>query len=404
MSNVVIVGAGQAGYQCADSLRQGGFGGSITLIGEEPYPPYQRPPLSKAYLLGESDADRVQFRAPDYYSRMKIDLRVDTRVVSVDRAAHLVELQSGDMLPYDCLVLATGARVRTLAIPGADLDGVCYLKTLQDVNHIDDLLKDAETVTVIGAGFIGLEFAAVARKLGKAVTVLEAMDRVLARVAPPVLSDYYAELQGSRGAKIVCGASVTEFVRDNGHIRAVRCADGREIPCGVAVVGIGVIPNTELAEQIGLDCDNGICVDALGRSSDPNVYAAGDVASYRHPFADRRMRLESVQNAIDQAKAVAATIAGAEKPYTTIPWFWSDQFEFKLQMVGLSEGCDSHVQRGDMADGRFSIFHYRDGRLRAIDSVNKPADHMMGRRLLAAGLSPTPEQAADGSFPLKSLL
>lgn len=404
MPHVVIVGAGQAGYQCADSLRQEGFDGSITLIGEEPTPPYQRPPLSKAYLLGESDAARVQFRTADYYEQMKIDLRVDTRVVAIDREAHTAALQSGETVSYDALVIATGARVRKLAVPGADLDGVCYLKTIEDVDHIDALLKDTDEVAVVGAGFIGLEFAAVASRLGKTVTVLEAMDRVLARVAPPVLSDYFFQLHASRGIDIVCGASVSEFVGENGRVRAVRCADGRVFSCGVVVVGIGVVANTELAEAIGLACDNGICVDAAGRTSDPDIYAAGDVASYAHPFADKRIRLESVQNAIDQAKAVAATIAGVEKPYTTVPWFWSDQYEFKLQMVGLSEGCDSHILRGDPKEGRFSIFHYRGGRLRAIDTVNRPADHMMGRRLLAAGISPTPDQAADESFPLKSLM
>ncbi|MBB4301251.1 3-phenylpropionate/trans-cinnamate dioxygenase ferredoxin reductase subunit [Rhodobium orientis] len=405
MSGVVIIGAGQGGYQTAESLRQEGYEGTITLIGAEPHLPYQRPPLSKAYLLGDSDAERVKFRTEAYYEERRIDLRTSTTATSVDRDAKTVTLADGSALAYDHLVIATGARIRELPVEGADLAGVCYMKTLNDADHIGALMETTERVVVVGAGFIGLEFAAVARKLGKDVTVLEAMDRVLGRVAPPILSDYFSRLHEGNGVHIRCGEVVAGIIGDDhGRVCGVRCADGHEVTCELVVVGIGVIPNVELAEAAGIDCDNGIMVDAHGRTSDPSVYALGDVANYEHPFAGKRGRLESVQNAIDQAKAVASAIAGSGVPYTTVPWFWSDQYATKLQMVGFSEGCDAFEIRGEIAEGKFSIFHYRGLVLRGIDTVNRPADHMMGRKLLAAGISPTPEQAADAEFALKSLL
>ncbi|PLX37680.1 MAG: pyridine nucleotide-disulfide oxidoreductase [Hyphomicrobiales bacterium] len=404
MVGVVIVGAGQAGFQCADSLRQEGYEGPITLIGEESHPPYQRPPLSKAYLLGDSDAERLKFRADDFYGQNGIDLKLSTGVAAFDRAAKTVALGDGSGLAYDHLVLATGARVRQIPVPGADLDGVFYLKTLADIDRIERRLADAEHVAVVGAGFIGLEFAAVASKLGKKATVFEAMDRVLARVAPPMLSEFYAGVHQAHGVDIRCGAGVAEFAGKDGRIEAVVLADGGEVRCDLVVVGIGVIPNVELAEAAGIHCDNGIVVDDHGRTSDPAVYSAGDCAAYEHPFADARIRLESVQNAADQARSVAAAIVGKQKPYDAVPWFWSDQFDLKLQMAGLSQGSDQQVLRGDMESQRFSIFHFRDGTFRAIDAVNKGADYIMARKLLAAGAGPTPDQAADPDFPLKSLL
>ena len=272
MTGVVIIGAGQAGYQTAESLRLEGYEGPITMIGEEPHPPYQRPPLSKAYLLGESDAERVRFRTNEYYTERDIDLRTETRAAAIDRAAKTVSLTDGSSLAYNNVLIATGARIREIPIPGADLEGVCYLKTIQDVDRIEALMCDTDEVAVVGAGFIGLEFAAVARKLGKKVTVLEAMDRVLARVAPPVLSEWFTETHTGRDVDVVCGAAVSEFAGTDGRVSAVRCADGREFACGLVVVGIGVIPNVELAEAAGITCDNGICVDDHGRTSDPDVF------------------------------------------------------------------------------------------------------------------------------------
>ena len=404
MAGVVIVGAGQAGFQVADSLRQSGYDGPITLVGEEPHPPYQRPPLSKAYLLGDSEAERLKFRADDFYEKHAIDLRLSTRVTAIDPAEKTVTLSDSEILTYDFLVLATGARVRKIPVPGADLDGIFYLKTLDDVDRIETALASAEKVAVVGAGFIGLEFAAVASKLGKSVTVFEAMDRVLARVSPPVISDYYTRVHEAHGVRILTGAGVSAFTGSEGKVAAITLADGEEVACDLVVVGIGVIPNVELAADAGIGCDNGIIVDGNGRTSDPAIFAAGDCAAYEHPFAGARIRLESVQNACDQGRSVAAAIAGKDETYDVVPWFWSDQYDLKLQMAGLSTNCDQAIVRGDMDSNRFSVFHYRDGVFRALDAVNKGADYLMARKLLAAGKGPTPEQAADESFPLKSLL
>lgn len=404
MPRVVIAGGGQAGYQCAESLRQNGYAGAIVLASQEPRMPYQRPPLSKAYLLGNTDRERLQFRTGDYYAQHEIGLLLDTRVTGLDRPVREVELSSGERLAYDQLVLATGARVRTLPVPGADLEGVCTLRTLDDADLLAASLRTAERVVVIGAGFIGLEFAAVARQLGKTVSVIEARDRVMARAVPGVLSDYFVRLHRHHGVDIVCETVVAEIVGSAGRVASVHCRDGRIFSADLVVVGIGVLPNVELAAEAGLEVDDGIVVDPGGRTSDPDIFAAGDCASYAHPCAGHRLRLESVQNAADQARTVAATIAGHDRPYVAVPWFWSDQYDARLQMVGLSAGCDRHVIRGTRDGGRFSVFHYRGGVLRAIDSINRPADHILGRNLLARGVSPSPEQATDEAFPLRSLL
>ncbi|MGB0748829.1 MAG: NAD(P)/FAD-dependent oxidoreductase [Magnetospiraceae bacterium] len=404
MSGTVIVGAGQAGYQTAESLRQEGYEAPITLIGAEPHAPYQRPPLSKAYLLGETDRIRLKFRTEDYYQKHGIDLRTGVEVLSIDRDARRLTLSDGPPQVYDQLVLAVGASVRRLPVPGEDSDGVFYLKTLDDVDRIEAALAAANTAVVIGAGFIGLEFAAVARKLGKEVTVLEAMPRVMARVVSPELSAFFTGLHTENGVSLVCDAQVSEIKNSDNKVTGVACTDGRTFAADLVVVGIGIVPETALAEAAGLTCENGIRVDSQCRTNDPRIFAVGDCASFHHPFADGLIRLESVQNAADQGRVVAAVIAGKEKTYDVVPWFWSDQYAVKLQMVGLQAGCDQVVTRGDVAGGKFSLFHYRQGVLRAVDSVSKPADHIQGRKLLAAGISPTPEQAADADFKLKDLL
>lgn len=400
----LIIGAGQAGYQCAESLRQEGYSAPITLIGDEPSLPYQRPPLSKAYLLGDLDAERLLFRTPAYYAEQGIATRLATRVTGIDRAARTVQTETGEALGYDRLVIATGARVRPLPVPGADLAGIFYLRDLADVDRIEKALALAANVAVIGAGFIGLEFAAVASKLGKHVTVIEAMDRVMARAVTPDISAYFESVHRDHGVTLMLSTGVTELVGSAGHLSAIRTNTSHDVPADMVIVGIGVLPNVELAAAAGLEIDNGIVVDAHGRTSDPAIFAAGDCAAYAHPFTGQRQRLESVQNAADQARAVASAIAGSNKPYTAVPWFWSDQYDLKLQMVGLVAGCDTHVLRGDRDAHKFSIFHFRDGALRAVDSINKPADHMLARKLLGAGRSPTPAQVADADFPLKSLL
>ncbi|MCB9957469.1 MAG: FAD-dependent oxidoreductase [Rhodospirillaceae bacterium] len=403
-AGVVIVGGGQAGYQTAESLRQLGHTGAIALIAAEDFPPYQRPPLSKAYLLGDVDRHRLKFRTEAYYAEHGIDLRLGTEATGIDRAGKRLLLADGSSLAYRHLVLATGARVRLLPVPGAGLMGVHYLRSLADVEAIERRLAEVQHVAVIGAGFIGLEFAAVARKLDKRVTVLEAAPRVMARVVAPELSGFFDETHRAHGVDIRCDTGVVEIAGRDGQVTEVVCADGHCVPAGLVVVGIGVIPETGLADACGLTCADGIVVDGHGRTSDPAIFAAGDCTSYHHPFAGQRIRLESVQNAADQGRTVAAAIAGQPRPYDTVPWFWSDQYDVKLQMVGLSAGCDRVVLRGDRAGGKFSLFHYRAGVLRAVDSVNRPADHIQARKLLAAGLSPTPGQAGDAEFKLKDLV
>lgn len=400
----LIIGAGQAGSQCADSLRQNGYRGAITILGDEPHLPYQRPPLSKAYLLEHMDAERLHFRSGTYLAENAIAVETGTHVDAIDRTAKTVRTHDGRTIGYDTLVIATGARVRPLDVPGADLKGVFYLRTLDDAERIKVALARASRVAIIGAGFIGLEFAAVARTLGKEVTVLEAENRVLARALAPVLSDFFEKTHTERGVTIRTATTVRAFIGAGGQLASVRCETNEDIPVDMAVIGIGIRPNVELAAAAGLACDNGIVVDAYGRTTDPHIYAAGDCTSTVHPSAGALIRLESVQNAIDQARAVAASICGLNKPYDAVPWFWSDQYDLKLQMAGLAAGCDVTALRGSMDENRFSVFHFRDGHLRAVDSVNRPADHMLARRLIAAGLSPTPQQAADPDFALKSLL
>lgn len=405
---VVILGGGQAGWQTAESLRQGerqeGWTGSIELIGEETRLPYQRPPLSKAYLLGEIDLPRLMFRAPQWYADHDISVRTGVRATAIDRAARTVALDDGTYVAYDHLVLALGARPRPLPLAGADLPGVHHLKTIEHVTAIEAELAAVQDVAVIGAGFIGLEFAAVARKLGKRVTVLEAAPRVMARAVCPELSAFFADTHRSHGVDLRLGAGVAALI-GGARVEAVQLADGSTIPAGLVVVGVGVLPEIELAAAAGLECDNGIVVDQYCRTSDPRIFAAGDCAAFRHPFADGALiRLESVQNAADQGRIVAAAIAGKPKAYDAPPWFWSDQYDLKLQMVGLRQGCDLTVARGDMASAKFSLFHFRDGVLRSVDSVNRAADHIQGRKLLAAGVSPTPTQAADPDFKLAGLL
>ena len=403
-SAVVIVGAGQAGFQVAASLRGEGFAGTIRLIGAEPHPPYQRPPLSKGLLLGKMEPARLLFRQPTFYAAQAIELDLGRAVASIDRPSRNVIDEAGTAVPYDTLVLATGTRVRPLPVPGADLDGVLYLRTL---DHSGELARRAESATravVIGGGFIGLEVAAALRMLGKQVTVLEAADRLMGRVVAPIISTFYADLHRARGAELVLDARIEGLVGNDGRVCAVIMADGTRHEADLVVIGIGVLPNVELAEAAGLACANGIVVDEQGRTSDPAIYAAGECTSHPNRFAGGFARLESVQNAVDQAKAVATSILGRPAAYDEVPWFWSDQYEVKLQMAGISLGHDAEVLRGEPATGQFSVVYFRAGRLIAVDSVNRPGEHMVARKLLAAGASLTPAEAADTSFDLKSRL
>ena len=404
---IVIIGAGQAGVQIAESLRHEKYDGPIALLGAEAHGPYNRPPLSKKWLLERGSIASLAIRGLEVLERRKIELHTHTTVTSIDRAAHVVHCADGKKYEYGGLALATGARLRVLPVPGCELRGVLGLRTLDDSQQIgtalDECIAAAKPLVVIGGGFIGLEVAATARKRGIAVTVLEGLDRLMSRVVAPIVSEAAARLHRSHGVELVFGARVTELVGSNGAVRAVRMADGREYPAGCVVVGVGVEPEDTLARAAGLECDRGIIVDECSRSSDPQIVAAGDCCARRLRDGSL-LRLESVQNAVEQGMAAAATLLGRTRPVKAAPWFWSDQYDARLQMVGLSQGYEQVVTRGDLAQLAFSAFYFRGGRLLAVDSLNHVHYHMLGRRLLDRGLSPTPAQAADENFDLQSLL
>jgi 3-phenylpropionate/trans-cinnamate dioxygenase ferredoxin reductase subunit len=404
MKQIAIVGAGQGGLQAAASLRDGGFEGRLILIGDEPGLPYQRPPLSKAYLLGKMDDDDIVLRDQDFFTEYRIELENETRVAGIERAERLLRLQSGAAIDYDHLILATGARNRALPVPGADLDGVISIRTLADTRHLQGLMAGAKRVVVIGGGFIGLEFAAVAAARGLKVLVVEAAPRPLGRALSTEMSRFFTEAHIGWGVDFIFGAGV-EAVLGQDRVTGVRLTNGMTAEADIVVVGIGVLPNQELASEAGLAVGNGVVVDEHLLTSDPAISALGDCAEHASPYSIvGRVRVESVQNAVDQARSIAARLTGNAAPYNALPWFWSDQGPLKLQMAGLSAGHDIAVVRGDRDSGAFSVFCFADERLLAVESVNQPADHMAGRRLLSTGAAITAAQAADTSVPLKALL
>jgi len=400
---VVIAGGGQAGFQAAFSLRTEGYGGPITLLSEEPHFPYQRPPLSKGFMLGKQSESHILLRPESYYRDHNIQVLPGERAAAIETVEHRVRLASGVTISYDALVLATGASNRVLPVPGAMLEGVCYLRTLGEAIEIKQRLAHANHAVIVGGGFIGLEIAAAASTLGKAVTVVEVLSRLMSRAVAPILSEFFQRSHRERGVKILTMAKVREIRGNEGKAREVILEDGSSLPTDLVVVGIGITPNTDLALQAGLPVSNGIGVDEFLKTADAGIYAIGDCAEYPNPFAGSRVRLESVQNAVDQAVSVARSIVGKPAPYRSLPWFWSDQFELRLQMAGLSTGHDSLAVRGQPDGGKFSVFYFRSGRLCAVDSVNRTADHMAARKLIASGAALTPEQAADESVNLKML-
>ncbi|HIL82336.1 MAG TPA: ferredoxin reductase [Pseudomonadales bacterium] len=400
MSGIVIIGAGQAAGQAAASLRQGKYEGSITILGNETQPPYQRPPLSKQYLSGELGMDRVMVRPEKFYADQDIALHTGTRVESIDSSAKTVTTSSGDSYEYDKLLIATGSRPRILTIPGSDLSGIHYLRTIDDVDGIREAMLTAKKICIVGGGYIGLEVAAVAVTSGLQVTVLEMEDRILQRVTTPEMSEYYHELHAGRGVNIRVSTGVSGF-QGEGHISTVLCGD-EKIDADLVIVGIGIIPNIELAEAAGLDCNNGITVDDHCRTSDPHIYAAGDCTNHPNPIMGRRLRLESVPNAMEQARVSASNMLGADKVYASIPWFWSDQYDLKLQMVGFSADGDTSVQRGDKAANKFAVFYLKDGKVVSVDAVNSPREFMVCKQLYGKAVDPS--VLADTNVELKTLL
>jgi len=401
---ILIIGAGQAGMQIADSLRQEGYEGRVLMIGEEAYPPYQRPPLSKDFLAGTVTQEQLLLRAPDVLERKKIELHTHARVVKIDASAQRVELSDGTQLDYAKLALTTGCRARPLPVAGADLQNVLTLRTLDDTKTLAAALAQAQNIVVIGGGFIGLELAATARGMGKQVTLLEGADRLMARAVSPIISSYFRDYHQAQGVRIILQAQVQEISGEAGKANGVTTKDGHSYPADLVIVGIGIVPNSELAQDIGLECHNGIIVDVYSRTSNSDIVAAGDCTVRKGSAPDQWLRLESVQNAVEQGKSAAASLLGRERAFTAAPWFWSDQYEVKLQMAGLSAGYDQTALRGTIESGSFSVFYFRDGKLLGADSVNQPKEHMATRRMLDKGVSPSPEQVQDLSFNFQTLL
>ncbi|WP_291684836.1 FAD-dependent oxidoreductase [Bradyrhizobium sp.] len=399
--SVVIAGAGHAGFQLAASLRQHGFDQRVCLINDEAHLPYQRPPLSKAYLKGEGRPDSLMFRPDKFYRDQNIEL-ISDRAAFIDRAARRLVLESGSFLDYGHLVLATGARNRLLDIPNANLPDVRYLRTLDESEALRLRIGSARHVVVIGAGFIGLEFAATARAKGLEVDVLELGTRVMARAVTAEISDYFQERHTAAGIRIHLGMQATSIESDGTNVTGVSLSDGRHIAADLVVVGVGVLPNVEMAAEAGLQVAAGIIVNEYLLTADPNISAIGDCALFASPRFGGSLRLESVQNATDHARCVAARLTGDAKPYDGQPWFWSDQGDDKLQIAGLTTGYDRVVVRGDRAARSFSAFCYKADRLVGIESVNRAADHVFGRKVLGLNRSVTPEQAADPDFDLKA--
>lgn len=398
----VIVGAGHGGSQLSVSLRQEGYDGEIVLVSDEPDLPYHRPPLSKSYLKSP-DAGGLVLRAENAYRDANVELVSGVRAIKIDAAAQTVELSDGQVLPYSELVLATGARARIPDLPGVDLEGVVTLRTIMDARSIRERIDSIDSVAIVGGGFIGMEMAHSFVGLGKKVTLIEAAPRVLARSVAPIVSAHVERRSREAGIDILTDVQLAGLEGENGRVSAVTTSDGRTIAADLVVLGIGAIPNVELARDAGLLLDNGIVVNESLQSSAAGIWAIGDCVSYDHKQAKRRVRLESVQNATDQARHLARVLVGRETAYDEVAWFWSDQGDMKLQTAGLCFDADRALVSGSPEDNAFSVYHFRGDELIAVDSVNKPADHMVARRLLAAGVSPTEADIAAGPQRMKEL-
>ena len=402
-TSVVIIGASHAAAQASVSLRQGGYEGKITVIGDEPDLPYHRPPLSKDFLSGNKALDDILIRPASGYEAANIEMKLGVRVEAVDRTAKTVVTDAGETLSYDKLVLTTGARIRRLPVPGEDLDGVYYLRDTKDVRAIKAEVKAGRKAVIIGGGYIGLETAASLKKQSMDVTVLEAMPRILQRVTAPIMSEFYKRIHSEEGVNILEGVMASAIEKTNKGLR-VQTSCEQSFDADIVIIGIGVIPNIELAEAAGLETSNGIEVNDFCQTSDPDIYAAGDVTWHYNPIYDRHIRLESVPNATEQGKVVANHINGKPKPYNSLPWFWSDQFDLKLQIAGLSEGYDDIVIRGDIEASRsFAAFYFKGEKLLAVDAVNSPREFMLARMSLSKGMTLDKTLLADAEMDLKQI-
>jgi len=397
----VIVGASHAAVQAIDTLRREGHDGAIVLVGEEPILPYNRPPLSKRFLAGEMARERLLLRSAQFYEQHRVELRLGVRVTAIDRLDQRLRLGDGGELRYDRLLLCTGSRPRRLEVPGHDLPGIHYLRTIADVEAIRGDLPQAKQVVVVGAGYIGLEAAASIRHLGLEVTVLEMADRPMNRVVAPELSAFYTRRHEREGVRILCGTFVTSFA-GAARVQAVVCGE-RPFPADLVVVGAGIVPETTLAAAAGVRCENGVWVDENCRTSDPNIFAAGDCTNHPSVRYGRRVRLESVDNAVEQGRTAAASMCGRAARHEHVPWFWSDQYDVKLQIAGLSQGYDQTVVRGDAEAGHFALYYLAGGELLAVDAVNSPKDFMTGKKWIAERKHLDPRALADTAVDLKSL-
>lgn len=403
-AHVVIVGAGHAGGTAAALLRQYGHAGPITLIGEEPIPPYQRPPLSKAWLKGEADADSLALKPAEFYSENAIDFRPNVTATTLNRGAKTVTLSDGSTVGYDALILATGARAIALPIEGKDLKGILFLRTAADAEALKAEVGPGKQLAVVGGGYIGLEVAASGRALGAEVVVVEREDRILARVACSALSDFFTDYHQKHGVRFELGASVTGFAGTDGHVTGVKLADGRTIACDAVVVGVGAHPNDELAKGAGLDCARGVVVDLDARSvTDPTIFAIGDVAHRPMPIYERMFRMESVPNALEQAKQAASAITGRPRPTGECPWQWSDQFDLKLQIAGYAFDVDEILVRGDPASARFAVFHLKGDLVQSVEAINSPPEFMVGKSLILSRKPVNKAKLADPSISMKEV-
>ena len=405
--NILVIGGGQAAAQAIASLRQWGYEGGIRLIADEPALPYQRPPLSKAYLKGEMDEERLYFKTAEWYDEQNVRVSLNTRATAIDRSARSVTLSDGTDADYDALILATGSRPRPLTIEGANLKGVHELRDLRDVDGLKPVVTKGQNMVIVGAGYIGLEAAAVARQLGANVTVLEMAPRVLARVTSPVMSAFYTELHEKNGVKIKTEARLTRLSGEDGMVTSAHLADGSALSADLVLVGIGILPNQELAAEAGIACASerggGIIVDEDARTNDPRIFAAGDCTVRPLVHYGRTGRLESVHNAIEQGKLAAAAILGRERPRLDLPWFWSDQYKVKLQIAGLSQNYDHHIVRGDPESGSFAVFYFRENRLIAVDAVNAAPEFIVTKKLIISGQTLGPDELQDTSVSMKDL-